>query len=315
MSRVRSDGALVDATALAVPYYSQFNPLLDPAVSWDGDQFQVLFVAGDGIYGFDVSATGVITGPIRVTVGQPDAHPTIASAGGRSVVAYDTSQSAGESGVYLSALDADGTPVAGALDMATPVSLTGREPSLASNGVEHVVVWQETRDDGGDIYAARVSQNGVLLSAPVAVASGAGVQGSPAVTWSGGKWSIAFTRQDPVGGRDVGLAEISFGTVPAVVYADVATGSGDQHSPSVAFDATKVTVGWISGSTAFLRQATPSGANPLTVDASTVLVSNRIDAAAATYGRATAISAGASRVIQIAYVRADGLFTRQLRLA
>ena len=119
------------------------------------------------------------------------------------------------------------------------------DPAVATNGTDFLVAWYDTRDEVGDVYAARVSAAGQVLDATgIPIGAGAGPQGSPAVAWGGGNYLVAYESQSTswdVLGRRVSAE----GTVLDLNPIDLGRRpSTDEGCPAAAFDGTNFLVTW-----------------------------------------------------------------------
>jgi hypothetical protein len=134
------------------------------------------------------SPSGTPTGPV-ITISAAPGDQTCPSAawnGSRWLVAWADSRSGPE--------DVFGTFVtgAGALSPAAGFAISTaaheqQSPSVAWNGADFVVAWDDLRHGGQDIFAARVESNGTVLDpSGVAVTTAAGVQRNPSVDSAGG---------------------------------------------------------------------------------------------------------------------------------
>jgi hypothetical protein len=66
-------------------------------------------------------------------------------------------------------------------------------PTVAFNGTHHFVIWQDQRNGDYDLYGARVDPGGRLLDPDgVAVIRAAGRQTSPALSWNGAQYLLAW---------------------------------------------------------------------------------------------------------------------------
>ncbi len=88
-----------------------------------------------------------------------------------------------------------------------------RQPSVASNGTDYLVVFADGSDRGVDIYAARVTASGVVLDPfGFAVSTAAGTEGAPSVASDGTDYLVVW--------------EDRRGTTSADIYASRVTGGG-----------------------------------------------------------------------------------------
>ena len=73
------------------------------------------------------------------------------------------------------------------------------QAAAADNGSVSLFVWRDSRHGDGDVYAARVEHDGRVLDPNgIEIASGAGEQSEPAVSWDGSNWLVAWSDQGSV---------------------------------------------------------------------------------------------------------------------
>jgi hypothetical protein len=84
------------------------------------------------------------------------------------------------------------------------VAADQHEPSVSFDGTRYLVVWRDIRrPDGGDIYAARVSTDGVVQDTEgIAVSLAAEAEGVPQIVWNGSSHLLTWVR-DVAAGKEV----------------------------------------------------------------------------------------------------------------
>src|SRR5215203_2658288 len=142
------------------------------------------------------------------------------------------------------AFDAHGEPAA------APLALD-ESPALAVDGTNYLVVWTDYGSGTGDIYAARVNADGLVLDPGpgIPVSTAPAQQVLPAVAFDGTNYLVVWQdrRTDDV--YDIYGARVT----PAGVVLDaggipIATAAGEQTAADVAFDGTNYLVTWTDGS-------------------------------------------------------------------
>jgi hypothetical protein len=113
------------------------------------------------------------------------------------------------------------------------------EADVASDGTNHLVVWSETvgieATARSDVYGARVSADGVLLDAPIPLATGGHRETQPSVTANGNYLVVWRDERTGFGSYDVYATRVT-GTGRAIdgEGIPIAAGSAPDLSPSVA---------------------------------------------------------------------------------
>ncbi|MFQ5719234.1 MAG: M36 family metallopeptidase [Acidobacteriota bacterium] len=180
---------------------------------WTGSEYGLAWSDGrDGnneIYFARVSATGTLIGAeVRVTTDTAVSRfPGIGWNGTHYGIAYQDNRD-GNREIYMTRLDAAGIKVGVDVRLTNDPAIS-TQPDVVGTGTEFVIVWRDTRDGTGEIYAARVSDAGTKLTADLRTTNAPQNSLNPSVAWVGS--DIAVTWQDL---RD-GIDEIYFARLDA----------------------------------------------------------------------------------------------------
>jgi hypothetical protein len=118
-------------------------------------------------------------------------------------------------------------------------------PAVASNGSDWLVVWSDLRNDTSHIYAARVSQNGVVLdTAGIPVCTAAGGQSQPAVAYNGRGYLVAWQDGRPGYPAIYAARVTSAGFVLDPDGFRVCSSEYSQEFSNLSFDGTNCLVVW-----------------------------------------------------------------------
>jgi hypothetical protein len=119
-------------------------------------------------------------------------------------------------------------------------------PSIAFDGTNYLVAWQDDRF-GGDIFGARVSQQGIVLdSNGIAISNTANYEGEPSIAFDGNNYLVAW-KQGRGDTTDIYGARVRLdGTVLDTIGFSISTARYSQYQllPSVAFDGINYIVVW-----------------------------------------------------------------------
>jgi MYXO-CTERM domain-containing protein len=122
-------------------------------------------------------------------------------------------------------------------------ALTQRNPAMAWDGGNHLVVWEDWRRGGFHIYGARVSAAGQVLDATgIAISGAAGGQSDAAVAWDGGNYLVVW-REARGTDDDIYGARVSPGGDVLDAIA-ISTAVNHQEHPALAWDGTNYLVVW-----------------------------------------------------------------------
>ncbi len=245
-TRISQTGIVLDASGIAISINA--NGQEHPAVAYNGQDYFVVWQDACSGLSWDISGTrvtesGVIIEPNGTPISTAAGHqmfPALACNDSTYLVTWEDTRNGGTSNcdIYGARVRPSGT----VLDPSgIPISSAPRRqqaPSIASDGVNYFVVWQDSRTSAfPDIYGARIDKAGNLLDpAGIAIAAAADSQASPAVAFDGSRYLVIW--QDRRNGffYDICGARIS---TSGVVFDSFVVSSrfGNQITPSLAHGA------------------------------------------------------------------------------
>jgi hypothetical protein len=172
--------------------------------------------------------------------------------------------------LFCALLGSGASALAGpASSAAEPATLPARQPAVAFDGTNYLVVWDGGTLESSDIYASRVSPSGAVLDeSPLAVSTAPGPQDAAAVAFDGTNYLVVWTDYRSMWESDVYGARVT----PAGVVLDpngiaISAATNYQVSPQIVFGGTNYLVAWTdqrnapSGSSldVYAARVTPSG--------------------------------------------------------
>ncbi len=252
-TRVDTSGHVIDSTGIAIstaPSRQDF-----PSVAFDGVNYLVVWLDGRGgsgyadIYGTRVSSSGIVLEPNGIaisTASNDQVYPSIAFDGSRYLVVWQDRRSSSPQ-IYGTRISTSGT----VLDPnGILISIAGYGqyyPSVAFDGANFLVTWQDTRSANRDIYGARVDTAGVVLDPNgIALCMIANSQVYPSVASDGTDYLVVWQEwHPPYEGEDIYGARVSStGRLLDTTRIVICEAPANQSRPFVAFDGTDYLVVW-----------------------------------------------------------------------
>jgi MYXO-CTERM domain-containing protein len=211
-------------------------------ITWSGDRTTDIIGAR-----VDTSTALTVLDPSGFTVSlsaNSETSPAVAFNGTNYLVVWQDNRGSGFDlyGVRVSGsgtvLDPAGFPISAA-------SGNQRNPAVAFDGTNYLVVWEDTRSNvTGDIYGARVSPSGTVLDANgLSLSVRFAAQAHPAVAFDGTNYLVVW--EDGAATRDIyGTRVSTAGVVLDPSAIGISTDPNDQASPAIAYDGTNYLVAW-----------------------------------------------------------------------
>jgi hypothetical protein len=241
-ARISPSGTILDGAGIAISGAADTQTL--PKVSFDGANYLVVWhhtaTSASEIRAARVSPTGTVLDSTGFTVTTADGAQTrpvdLAFDGTNYLVVWGTSLS--------STSDIRGARVSPAGTVLDPTGIaistssgSQRWPAVSFDGTNYLVVWDDGRSGGRDIYGARVGPDGVVLDgAGIPVSTAADSQQEPDVTFDGNGHHLVVW-SDRRSGTDYDVYGAGVTTAGAVEPAEaflISGGAGDQSVPRVA---------------------------------------------------------------------------------
>ncbi|GEM_PF-2796881 len=264
-ARVTTSGQVLDQGGIAFPTAPTPTEQFVPQIASNGVTWQVVWqeknsMGNDDIYGAQVSASGVVGSRVAIAFrADNESWPSIAWNGSNYLVVwqdYRNSESTGTD-IYGCRLTASGTKVgsseivistaAGSSSAGAAGAQTAPSVAAGSSGT-WMVVWQDARGADDDIYCARVSSAGDVVTADrggKVVSSVTDDQEEPSIGWDGTNFVAAW--RDKSSGRAIRAGRINIsGTVLDPNGIVINSGSAGSYGPSIACRNGISLIGWYS---------------------------------------------------------------------
>ncbi|QSQ27043.1 hypothetical protein JY651_19925 [Pyxidicoccus parkwayensis] len=250
-TRVSSAGGVLDDWGISIA--RQADASQKPSVASNGTDYLVVWeeaLAGSpvSVHGARVSGAGEVRDIGGLAPGAPASSrsaPSVASNGTDYLVAWMDMRN-GNPDVYGTRVASTGEVMDGAGLAIAQAAQTQTAPSVASNGTDYLVVWEDSRNGNTDIFGARVSSSGAVLDASgLAVSTDARTQLVPAVASNGTDYLVVWQdARNETAGDIFGARVTSAGAVMETSGFAISTAARAQGTPAVASNGTDYLVVW-----------------------------------------------------------------------
>ncbi|MFH0778746.1 MAG: FlgD immunoglobulin-like domain containing protein, partial [Candidatus Eisenbacteria bacterium] len=243
-TRVSAEAEVLDSLGITVASFTGEQHYCD--VTSNGSDFLVVWVdegaAGD-VYGRRVSGAGAVLDatPIAISAaGSIETRPSVASDGSSYFCVWEDLRTDGTGDIYGArvsdaglVLDASGIKIT-----INGSSYSQRRPSVCFLDTCYVVVWEDNRNGDYDVYAARVTGQGVVLDSwgirlSVSIADDLRPSVTPSDTTCLAVWEAHSSLPSGTDVRGVRLSASGKALAPSPILVNMA--AGEQSEPCVAF--------------------------------------------------------------------------------
>jgi len=239
---VRTDGVALDGAGIQISFGANLSPTAPqqppPALAFGGSNYLVAWTdrrggGGSTIFGARVLQNGTVLdqpgGIVISTAANRQSNPVVAFDGTNYLVVWED-QRAGFLDLYGARMTPSGTVLDGSGFAITTASGDQELPSVAFDGSSYLVVWEDQRATGFDVYGVRVSTAGAVIGGEIAIATGDEFDRDPVVAFDGANHVVAWNRSS-----DVYAARVTTGgSVVDDSGIAVSTGSHSEEEPAIA---------------------------------------------------------------------------------
>jgi hypothetical protein len=206
-ARIDTQGIVLDPAGIhvATTTYDDLQAYCNgtPSVAYNGSEYLVVYQdrrnsLETDIYGARVTSSGVVLDPNGIAISAAQGYqryPRVASNGPDFLVVWQDERS-GTPDIYGSRVDQAGAVLDPDGILISSAMHSQAFPSVACNGTDYLIVWQDARDttiNQYDIYGARISNNGVLLDTNgIAIFTGTASQIEPSISYDGTNYLVVW---------------------------------------------------------------------------------------------------------------------------
>jgi hypothetical protein len=251
-TRVTNAGAVSDIPSDAITTVA--GSQLAPALAYNGTNYLVAWTdprnGADGdIFAARVSTTLAVNVADFVVSRSANTQRTaaVAYSGSNYLVVWQDFRAGATSNIY-------GTRVstAGAVLDASGIAIctaTGHQlaPTVAFDGTQYMVAWEDLRNGNSDIFAQRVSTAGALTGGNITVSTATNLQQTPSIARNASGTGTLVAWADTRSGPATNVYGARLTTAGAVSDASgiaISTAAGSQTQPAVGHDGTTWVVAW-----------------------------------------------------------------------
>ena len=263
-ARVSPSGTVLDPEGIPIAT-DPYSQMLPSVVSGSTNYLVVWYDIrnGYGLCGARVSQSGILIDTSYIIISAEGNFSSVSFDGTNYLVVWDAGSyyprniygaRVSQSGILV---DSTGIPIS---------TSAGNQirPSVAFDGTNFLVEWEDDRNGDYDIYAARVTQDGIILdTAGIAISTALDQQDRSSVNFDGTNYLVVWDDYRNSSPDIYGARVTPAGTIldPAGVL--VSSTEGLQWSPKVAFGDTNYLVVWeddLLGFDVYGARVTPAGA-------------------------------------------------------
>ncbi|MDH4211367.1 MAG: T9SS type A sorting domain-containing protein [candidate division WOR-3 bacterium] len=242
-ARVNQNGVIIDPSGIAVSTAANDQRL--PDISFDGTNYFVVWEdarsADWNIYGARVNRYGAVLDPGGIAisaVAMSQRNPAVSFGGTNYLIAWEDWRNSSYRDLYGARVNQIGVVLDTAGILISCAINSQDNASIAFDGTNYLVVWQENHSGWYSIYGARVSQSGTVVD-PNGILIAAGGE-NPCVAFTGTNYLVVYQRSSNIYGTRVTQNGVVLdpGGIP------ISTAPSDQWFPSVTASGTEYFVVW-----------------------------------------------------------------------
>lgn len=255
--RVRQDGTIMEPYSIVISSLGPNDWHYAPKIAFDGTNYLVVWRNNaQDIYGARVSPEGIVidTSAFAISVAAGDQrNPAVAFDGTNYAVVWSYNRSDSYD-IYGARVNPSGIVIDTAGISISAASNDQEYPSVAFNGANYLVVWEDDRNDTSDIYGTLMTPGGIILdTSGYVISSAVSYQRSPIIVSDETKYFATWTDyRNLSSGRapDVYGSRLDYdGNLldTAGIAVSIDSIGNEQLFPSIADDGTNFLIVWQEG--------------------------------------------------------------------
>ena len=249
-SRINKEGVVIDPAGILIS--SVACEASNPAIVFGTDNYLVAWHnqcdSKYEILAARLSPSGVVLDTSAISVSEyaaDNAAPAVAFDGANYLVVWPYYKSPSSTAVDLYAaritsggkvLDADGIPISAAAG-------DQKNPAAAFDGVNYMILWEDSRNSSGDIYGARLGADGTLAD-PQGIKIAAGNLSSPVISFAGTEYFAAWAAKNDLAWSLEGVRISLTGEIIDPNPILIISANAEIKNPSSVFDGANHFVVW-----------------------------------------------------------------------
>lgn len=247
--RINQAGIAEDSASISIS--SAIKDQYSPSVAFDGTNYLAVWEdersGSSDIYGARINQDGVVLDlpgiPISTAVNDQNS-PAIAFDGINYIVVW-SDERMGSSYIYGARVNQAGVILEPDGFQISNAAIGQYFPSVAFDGTNYLVVWEDRRSGSYDIYGTRINQAGIIQdSSGISISIANSSQRYPSITFAGSYYFVVW-QDNRSGSYDIYGARLNqAGIVLDPSGIPISTVAYNQISPSVNFDGSNYLVVW-----------------------------------------------------------------------
>jgi Secretion system C-terminal sorting domain len=251
-ARVTTAGTVLDTDGIVISAAVENQEF--PSVMWSGSNYLVVWQdernGNLDIYGSRVTQSGIVLDPASIaisTANNAQTAPSLAFDNNNFLVVWQDARNSGilYPDIYGARVNQSGLVIDSTSIAISAASNRQSEPSIAFDGTNYLVVWEDGRND--DLLGSRVSSAGAVLDTNgIAISTANNIQNYPSVAFDGNNYLVVWQdyRNNPDTSDIYGSRVDPNGVVIDTSGIAISTAASNQENPAIGFGNTGFVAVW-----------------------------------------------------------------------